>query len=290
MPHAHGQRLRQLQLQLQQVSGKRFTTRMGLFWNRRSDGNGDGTGDSGSAGREHTNTLPDDLNEYLQSKESQLSNREFKALLRRQSDNTNAAKEAERDSGLEFLNKVQGKSTTETLSESNQQSLAETEKKNSDAELDVGIPKMLTGISTVQDMKKPKDYLNYELEKYRRENDEKESVLVNCSEIQNAFYSCLGTQSTWDRITAVARLDSDECTKLADFFMACTDIQKKAFLTFDYSTLESVEEMKTASRQVDYTFNKSFKSIDDVNDKEKFLQYSKELRKQRELFFEKFNK
>ena len=240
---------------------------MGLFWNKKSSND-----ERKLESQVEEQTLPDDLQDYLTTKESQLSNREFKELLRRQSANAEASKEAEKasteDHGQNYLDLVQG-----------------TNKEGEENEI-----KLPNAISTIKEMKRPKEYKNFEFDKYRRENDEKESVLINCSEIQNAFYKCLNKQTIWDRISAVTSLNSDDCTKLADFFMACTDIQKKAFLMFDYSTLQSIDEVKSASKQIDYSFSKSFQSIEDVQNKEKFMDYTKELRRQRELFFEKYGK
>lgn len=264
-------------------------TSMGLFWGPSKSGKAssgvesgptvveDGSNDNGNG------TISPDLAAYLETRESQLSNREFKALLRRQSANAEASKQATSEvngpsgEGNDFLSMIQ------TTSNDNS---APAPKEGGEAE----IPKLPTAISTANSMKKLKEYQNFELEKYRRENDEKEVVLTNCSEIQHAFYECLGKQKIWDRVTAVARLDSDECTRLADFFMACTEIQKKAFLTFDYASLESVDEMKSASKMVDKVFSEAFQNVDDIRDKEKYLNYTKELRKQREEFFAKFNK
>lgn len=251
---------------------------MGLFWK-----SSDATANGESNGHATDETMPDDLDSYLKSKESQLSTREFKALLKRQSDNVVASRTAEREQDEngsnpegDFLSMVQARP-------------ADNPQEGGDGEK-AKLPKLPSGISTANSMKKPKEYLNYETEKYRREHDERESVLINCSEIQNAFYQCLNGQKVWDRISAVTKLESDDCTRLADFFMACTDIQKKAFLLFDYPVLDSVDEMKGASRRIDKTFTNNFKSIEDVQDKEKFLNYTKELRAQREDFFTEFNK
>lgn len=215
-----------------------------------------------------------ELDEFLNAKESQLSNREFKELIRRQSkndENTKADEENNKNATApDFLQMLQAKAP--------------------DVVADGTGVLPPTPISTTTNMRKPKSYVNFEFESYRRDNDEKECVLTNCSEIQSAFYECLGTQGIWDRLGAVSRLDSDRCTKLADFFMACTEVQKKAFLMFDYSALESIEEMKEASRKIDVVFTGNFKNVDDVQDKEKFLKYTRDLRKERELFFEKFGK
>lgn len=247
---------------------------MGLLWWRNKSKTDESSGpiDTGSS-------MPDDLADYLETKESQLSNREFKALLRRQSANATAVKEQQEgegvDTGANFLSMIQAKQPDEVNKEENGK---------------IEVPKLPTPVSTASAMKRPREYLNYELEKYRRENDEKESVLTNCSEIQYAFYQCLGKQKIWDRVSAVASLNTDECTKLADFFMACTEIQKKAFILFDYSSLDSIEEMKDASKSIDVVFSNTFKNIEDVQDKEKFLSYTKELRNKREDFYVKYNK
>lgn len=222
--------------------------------------------------------LPDDLTRYLADKESQLSNREFKELIRRQSDNAASAEEDKSATSPDFLQMLQGKASGEATGEAI----------GGDAAVDGVLPP--TPISTAVGMRAPRDYVDYEFDKFKRNNDEKESVLTNCSEIQNAFYECLGKQGVWDRLRAVSHLESDECTKLADFFMACTEVQKKAFLMFDYSTLDSIEEMKYASRRIDYVFNRFFQNIDDVQDRELFLKYTKEIRKEREEFFSKFGK
>lgn len=246
---------------------------MVLFWGKKNDPKEEDTSKTNEDGQ-----IPDDLANYLETKESQLSNREFKALLRRQSANVEEAKKTETEdveqNGTDFLNMLTHKGTNQ----------------DNNKTVEENIPKLPMPISTSSSMRRPKEYEDYQLDKYRRENDEKESVLTNCAEIQGAFYKCLGEQKIWDRVASVARLESDECTKLAEFFMACTDIQKKAFLMFDYASLESISEMQGASKRIDKTFNDSFKNVDDVTDKEKFLNYTKELRNQREDFFMKFNK
>ncbi|GAV27647.1 hypothetical protein PMKS-001115 [Pichia membranifaciens] len=268
---------------------------MGLFWGSSKGGsNADQSrtaaveaAGGGSGGDNNDGMISEDLAQYLETRESQLSNREFKALLRRQSANAEASKQAAESSnggtgeGGDFLSMIQAKGP---------QAGTEVSAGETGAHSQVEIPKLPTAISTANSMKKPKEYQNFEFEKYRRENDEKEVVLTNCSEIQHAFYDCLGRQKIWDRVTAVARLDSDECTKLADFFMACTEIQKKALLTFDYASLETVDEMKAASRKVDKVFTNAFHGVDEIRDKEKYMNYTKELRREREDFYAKFNK
>lgn len=268
---------------------------MGIFWGSSSNNSVDKSGNNNftnESNKEDVDNIPDDLKDFLNKKESQLSNREFKVLLQRQSANAEASKLAEKENnneqGADFLTMLQAKNPQDkeiTNKEDNNVNVISDKDGNK-----IEIPKLPTSVSMANSMKKPKDYQNFELEKYRRENDEKEVVLTNCSEIQYAFYECLGRQSIWDRVSAISKLDSDECTKLADFFMACTEIQKKAFLMFDYSTLETIDEMKTASNKIDKVFNKSFKNIDDIREKEKFLGYTKELRKERENFFNTFNK
>ncbi|KAG0681353.1 hypothetical protein C6P40_000846 [Pichia californica] len=247
---------------------------MGLFWGSTKKNEKD---DDEIKYNEET-TIPIDLQDYLNTKESQLSNREFKSLLRRQSENVKTAKEAELELGsssnVDNVDNVDNSMNIINDKDGNK----------------IEIPKLPSSISTTNSMKMPKNYKSFEFEKFRREHNEKESILINCSEIQNSFYQCLGRQKLWDRISAISKLDSDECTKLADFFIACTDIQKKAFLTFDYSTLESIDEMKSASNKIDKIFNKNFKNIDDVREKENFLNYTKDLRKEREDFFAKYNK
>lgn len=267
-------------------------TIMGLFWGSSkgssySDQRQAPAASTTGGGDNSDNIISEDLAQYLETRESQLSNREFKALLRRQSANAEASKQAvESSNGVtgeenDFLSMIQAKGP---------QAGTELSAGETAAQAQVEIPKLPTAISTANSMKKPKEYQNFEFDKYRRENDEKEVVLTNCSEIQHAFYDCLGRQKIWERVTAVARLDSDECTKLADFFMACTEIQKKAFLTFDYATLETVDEMKVASRKVDKVFSNAFHSVDEIRDKEKYMNYTKELRREREDFYAKFNK
>ncbi|TID30615.1 hypothetical protein CANINC_000770 [Pichia inconspicua] len=243
---------------------------MGILW-RKSNSEKEVSVD------DETVPLSEDLSRFLEGKESQLSNREFKELIRRQSENAASAKEDKSGTAPDFLQLLQAKKPEEAGS-----SIGE-----------VGVDKSElppTPLSTAIGMRTPHEYVNYELESYRRNNDEKESVLTNCSEIQNAFYECLGKQSIWDRVRSVSQLESDDCTKLADFFMACTEVQKKAFLMFDYSTLNNIEEMKYASKTIDSVFSNSFKSVDDVQDRDKFLQYTKELRRQREEFYNKFGK
>lgn len=246
---------------------------MGVFWWRNK------SVDDKENSKGIIDELPDDLSQFLEKKESQLSNREFKELIRRQSDNLESKKEDSSATAPDFLQMLQAKAP-----ERNDSLDKEDDEKTNNTILPP------TPISTAANMKKPKEYLSYELEQYRRNNDEKESILTNCSEIQNAFYDCLGTQSIWDRLTAVSHLESDKCTKLADFFMACTEVQKKAFLMFDYSSLDTIEEMQEASRKIDAAFNTSFKNVDDVQDKDKFLAYTREIRKEREDFFTKFGK
>lgn len=225
------------------------------------------------------NVLPDDLSKYLENKESQLSDREFKSLLKRQSQNAELARKAEED-----LQNVEGKFVD--LIAGNQQNGTKNDQQKGPEE-SIVIP---VGLTTINEMKKPREYTNVEFEKYKREHDEKEIILTNCSEIQNAFFNCLGKQTIWDRLGSIGRLENDDCTKLADFFVACRDIQKKAFLMFEYSSLENVEEMKTAQLMVDQVFNSNFGNIDDVGDKEKFLKYSRDLRNVREDFYSTFGK
>lgn len=246
---------------------------MGILW--WSSSAKPKTGNSDSLNQD-SEPLPSDLANYLESKDSELSNREFKSLLRRQSDNAKISEELEKEDesqSQDFLSMVSAPAQSEK----------EAEKKIEEIRLP-------TPISTSLNMKTPMDYTNYELEKYKRENDEKECVLINCSEIQHAFFECLGTQSVWDKIGAATSVDGDQCNKLADFFMACTKIQKNAFIMFDYSTLSTIEEMKNASKGIDEVFTRNFQSLDDVQDKEKFLRYTKELRDKREEFYQRFGK
>lgn len=255
---------------------------MGLLWWRNKDSESM-SGSGSPQTNEPSSTMSEDLTNFLESKESQLSNREFKSLLRRQSENSNAVKKEQEsggvDTGANFLSMIQGK-PAENGDQENQ-------KVGEEAVESLKLP---SSISTTKSMAIPKKYVNYELEKYQRENNEKESILTNCSEIQHKFYNCLGKQKIWDRLNAVATLKNDECTNLSEFFIACTEIQKKAFLLYDYSSLNDIEEMKSASRDIDFIFTRNFSNIDDVQDKEKFLNYTKELRVKREEFFNKFNK
>lgn len=265
----------------------RLDLNMAWWWPGKGGNKKPEDGESNSANNNNNEEIHDDLANYLDTRESQLSNREFKALLRRQSANAEESKKAEKEAnggmnvetqqGGDFLSMIQAKNA-------NADSSNDQEKK----ELD--LPKLPSGLTTTNSMKKPHEYQDFEIEKYRRENDEKEIVLTNCSEIQHAFYDCLGKQTIWDRVTAVAKLDSDECTKLADFFIACTEIQKKAFLMFDYATLDSIDEMRTCANKIDGVFNQSFKNVDDVREKQKFLEYTKQLRTAREDFFTKYGK
>lgn len=215
-----------------------------------------------------------ELNNYLSEKESQLSNREFKELLRRQSEQANVKVDTNQPGFLERLQQKQD------------DSLSPEEKK---AELDKIISQSPLNPPSAENQQ-PKPYSNYQLDKYRRENDSRESILINCSEIQNSFYKCLAKQSSWDRIASIGRLQTDDCTALADFFVACTDIQKKAFSLFDYEVLETINEMQAARKSIDRVWTTSFENIDQVRDKRIFSEYTKTLRKEREIFHEKYGK
>lgn len=249
---------------------------MGLLWWRNKKVNDESSTDT---------ELPDDLDNFLNKKESQLSDREFKALLKRQSKNVEEAKKAEES--LQDSNNTDDGNFVNLLTGKNNNNSEENIQKKIEIENDFKMP---VALSTANSMKAPKGYTNLELETYRREYDDKEVVLINCSEIQNSFYKCLANQSIWDRLSAVSKLESDDCTKLADFFVSCRDIQKKAFLTFDYTSLETIDEMKSAAKMIDEAFTKNFKDIDDVADKEKYINYTKDLRHSRENFYAKYNK
>lgn len=227
---------------------------MWYWWSKKKDAND----------KLESPEIPDDLAQYLETKESQMSDREFKDLLRRQSDKHSLP------------------SIDEEITNRQKQQQQQSQEQQISHE---GFEMPTKNINN-----QPKQYLTYEVDKYRRENDLNESVLVNCSEIQSKFFKCLSKQTTWDRLQAVGKLENDACTALANFYVACNDLQKKAFGVFDYETLETVEEMKTARKVIDETFTSSFDNVDDVSDKKKFNDYSKKLRLQREEFYQKFGK
>lgn len=241
---------------------------MGFFWKGKSEKDASNTTLSSREVQDPSESIPEDLARYLDTKQSQLSDREFKELLRRQSEQhslPNADEEIQRKHRERMERQ-------EAQKNANQQE----------------VPQFME--LPHQPNTQPTNYVSQDVETYRRQNDARESALVNCSEIQSKFYKCLAKQTTWDRLQSVGRLQSDECTALADFFVACSEVQKKAFNTFDYDTLTTIEEMQTARKTIDNLFVESFNSVDDVRDRAKFNLYTKRLRQRREEFHARFGK
>lgn len=243
---------------------------MGLFWTSKSEKTASTTPpvlgkDDGSNGE-----IPEDLAAFLDKKQSQLSDREFKDLLRRQSE------------------KHALPSVDEEIRRKQEERLNEMAKPRGIEEKDQIPPQFIE--LPHQPNSQPNNYISLDVETYRRQNDTRESVLINCSEIQSKFYNCLARQTSWDRLQSVGRLQSDECTSLADFFVACSEVQKKAFNVFDYETLTTIDEMKTARKTIDKLFVESFSNVEDVRDRSKFNEYTKKLRIERESFHDKFQK
>lgn len=243
---------------------------MGLFWTSKSEKNQSTTPPVSNKDSASNESIPEDLVAFLDKKQSQLSDREFKDLLRRQSE----------------------KHALPSIEE-------EINKKQQERMNEFGNPRGVEGKDQIppqfielphQPNSQPNNYISMDVDTYRRQNDVRESVLINCSEIQSKFYACLAKQTTWDRLQSVGRLQNDDCTALADFFVACSDVQKKAFNVFDYETLTTIQEMETARKTIDKIFYNSFKNVEEVRDRTKFNEYTKKLRMEREGFHNKFNK
>ncbi len=133
------------------------------------------------------------------------------------------------------------------------------------------------------------NYSTTDTEIYKRENGLKESVLTNCSEIQFKLLECLKRKSTMQKITGYVKGD-DECSMLADFLSSCTKLQKMALIMFDYGSLDKVEEMEMARASVDKVFNNSFKTIKDIEDNKKYMEYTRSLKNERDRFHSMFGK
>lgn len=103
------------------------------------------------------------------------------------------------------------------------------------------------------------------VEEYKRKNSLKSAVATNCSELQEALFSCLKNGPFMDRITG--------CTDLAQFCDACLSIQGGAFRTLQYDSINSIRRLEEIKRVSDRLFNQHFHSHVDCADKEKRHHY-----------------
>ncbi|KAG7881678.1 hypothetical protein KL905_000836 [Ogataea polymorpha] len=177
--------------------------------------------------------LPEELQKYVDSKESMISDRQLKRLLTKQTDSREIGSETKDQTDPE-TDRVQ------------QQSIKEA----------------------------------YRVEMYKREYPVSEAISINCAELFDKFLQCDKARNMW----------SSECVPLWKMVRECQRIQKEAFVTFDYEYMDKTEEMDAIRQTCDRLFTKHFKAPQDTENHEKNLQYSLDLKHERERFYERFGK
>lgn len=210
--------------------------------------------ESEQAKRTHTDLdIPDDVSEYLNKKESSVTDREFKRMLKKQED--------------------QQVDTANRQAEPVQEQVTRAE-----AQTQPPVPSPFVS-----------HYSDTETSIYKRENPLSEAVLTNCSEIQLEFMKCLRRKGMFQKVSSMAT-GKDECGNIAEFLNSCMQMQKMALVMFDYASLEKVEECESAKARVDRCFNGNFQGIQDIQDNDKYNKYTSDLKKQREEFYNKFGR
>ncbi|KAG7890824.1 hypothetical protein KL906_001339 [Ogataea polymorpha] len=177
--------------------------------------------------------LPEELQKYVDSKESMISDRQLKCLLTKQTDSREIGSET-KDQADPETDRVQ------------QQSIKEA----------------------------------YRVEMYKREYPVSEAISINCAELFDKFLQCDKARNMW----------SSECVPLWKMVRECQRIQKEAFVTFDYEYMDKTEEMDAIRQTCDRLFTKHFKAPQDTENHDKNLQYSLDLKHERERFYERFGK
>ncbi|VEU22742.1 DEKNAAC103805 [Brettanomyces naardenensis] len=235
---------------------------MGFFGWGSSSGKDNTTNKNTS---DNTLEVPKDLSDYLEGRESNVDDREFK----------------------DFLKRSQSSGTGKNVIEEEEEIRFPQGQKERDMELRNELEDIHIDPASKPTFKSR--YSDTESEIYKRENSMKEAVLTNCSEIQYAFMECLRKKSTIERLTSMAK-GNDECSMLADFLNSCMKMQKMALVMFDYASLDKVEEFEAAKADVDKCFNGHFKNIEDIEDDKKYMDYTKQLKREREEFYSKFGR
>ncbi|GME70679.1 unnamed protein product [[Candida] boidinii] len=257
-----------------------------------------------SANNKNATSLPDDLDQYLKNKESKLSDREFKKALKDMGDMSNYQKAPTADDLTNPESDYQKNNELKKQKIEQKAQQIQQEQQQQQQQQITGIPgnedeSKKHSVSEMFDVSKnfkPKILQSTErltqdemaeghtVETYKRNYPLKESVLINCSEIQMDFMKCLSNRSFTDKFV------NGECSIKAEFFHSCLNLQKSAFLLFDYPSMSKIEEFESIRGSVDEVFNKNFKCLDDVQNDEKYMNYTKDLRLSREEFFKKYNK
>ncbi|KAG7812336.1 hypothetical protein KL921_001568 [Ogataea angusta] len=177
--------------------------------------------------------LPEELQKYVDSKESTISDRQLKKLLAKQTDGREIGDDSKHRTDPNSY-RLQQQSSKEA----------------------------------------------YRLEMYKREYPVSEAISINCAELFNKFLQCDRARNVW----------SSECVPLWKMVRECQRIQKEAFVTFDYEYMNKIEEMDAIRQTCDRLFTKHFKTPEDTDSHEKILQYSLDLKHERERFYERFGK
>ncbi|ODV86298.1 hypothetical protein CANARDRAFT_22201 [[Candida] arabinofermentans NRRL YB-2248] len=224
--------------------------------------------------------LPSDLNNYLESQTSKLSDREFKGLINKQLNGPQQDQDADtytKARELLILSEMKHRSETQTDTEAEEQSEAKNAKQKA-------IPKKFDRLNSGQKTSTlSQDQIN-EMERFKtyiRNNDLQEAVLTNCTELQIKYFECIREKG---------RFLMHECTPLSDFHATCKNLQKMAFITFDYNSMQTIDQCEVAKFKIDKVFNRHFKTLDDTLDDRKYLEYSKDLKWEREVFYKQFNR
>ncbi|KAG7848010.1 hypothetical protein KL941_002189 [Ogataea angusta] len=177
--------------------------------------------------------LPEELQKYVDSKESTISDRQLKKLLAKQTDGREIGDDSKHRTDPNSY-RLQQQSSKEA----------------------------------------------YRLEMYKREYPVSEAISINCAELFSKFLQCDRARNVW----------SSECVPLWKMVRECQRIQKEAFVTFDYEYMNKIEEMDAIRQTCDRLFTKHFKTPEDTDSHEKILQYSLDLKHERERFYERFGK